>query len=173
MVDQAWKDLGELVPLHLCARQHRGIHVPQIGLYQPSVESVNQYLSTPGYAHLVEVGVEVRDGRHVEAAVRVVAAYDKVVVPGPRRIRQTRRWAWNGELHVQCIRPLKGRRDRKHGVCRPALRKESVVAGLEGDRSGAAPLISRLRIVVVDYLHSVDVEIGPAFSRRNQGIYNQ
>ena len=114
-----------------------------------------------------------RDGRHVEAAVRVVATYDKVVVPGPRRIRQTRRWAWNGELHVQCIRPLKGRRDRKHGVDRPALRKESVVAELEGDCSGAAPLISRLRIVVVDYLHSVDVEIGPAFSRRNQGIYNQ
>ena len=39
VVDQARYDIRKPISLHPRARQHRGIHVPQIGLYQPTVES--------------------------------------------------------------------------------------------------------------------------------------
>ena len=43
VVDQAWNDVRKPVPLHLRAGQHRGIDVPQIGLYQPTVKTTKQH----------------------------------------------------------------------------------------------------------------------------------
>ncbi len=109
------------------------------------------------WANLVEVGVEVRDGRHVILTIRVVAANNKVVVPCPWCIGKTRRWAWNGKRHVQRVGSLEGDRDGQHGVWRPALHVKGVVASLEVDRSRCASLDSTLPIVTIDSENSVDV----------------